>query len=230
MDQTIDLTLAYKAARMSWATEKLTHDHDWKCVVFSDEKKFNLDGPDGFEHYWRDLRRPALTCVRRQQGGGSVMAWGGMSWEVKTELAILVGKQASANYVYTLSEYLLPFAHLREFFQEMEVQVMEWPARSPDMNPIENLWASMTRPIDIELPFDTDMEAYPENSTTSDDGLEDLDMTAAISATDRSARHEPREFQLRHNARVVCTLGFHTPAKMKFNISPRRMMLATVTK
>ncbi|KAJ0391725.1 hypothetical protein P43SY_006371 [Pythium insidiosum] len=40
-------------------------------------------------------------------------------------------------------------------------------------------------PIDIELPFDTDMEACPseEDSSTSDDDMEVLDTNAAISAT-----------------------------------------------
>ncbi|KAJ0390513.1 hypothetical protein ATCC90586_011276 [Pythium insidiosum] len=57
-EQTLDLTPVHKAARLSWATEKLTDDFDWSCVIFSDEKRFNLDGPDGMKHYWRDLRRP----------------------------------------------------------------------------------------------------------------------------------------------------------------------------
>lgn len=42
-------------------------------VVFSDEKKFNLDGPDGFTGYWHDLRKAPLQFSRRSFGGGSVM-------------------------------------------------------------------------------------------------------------------------------------------------------------
>ncbi|KAE9032945.1 hypothetical protein PR002_g8928 [Phytophthora rubi] len=84
----------------------------WPQIVFSDEKNFNLDGPDGLRHCWRDIRRPTRQTVRRQNGGGSVMIWGSFSAAGKSKLAVLQGRQASEHYVYTVSEYMLPFAHL----------------------------------------------------------------------------------------------------------------------
>jgi hypothetical protein len=45
----------------------------WNHIVFSDEKKFNLDGPDGLQYYWHDLRKEEQTFLSRQNGGGGVM-------------------------------------------------------------------------------------------------------------------------------------------------------------
>ena len=28
---------------------------NWRDTVFSDEKKFNVNGPDGFKNFWHDL-------------------------------------------------------------------------------------------------------------------------------------------------------------------------------
>ena len=83
---------------------------NWKVVIFSDEKKFNFDGPDGFRFYWRDLRRLAQQAARHQQGGGSIMVWGTINWEGESELAILEYRSTSSHYVYTIGEFLLPFA------------------------------------------------------------------------------------------------------------------------
>ena len=35
-----------------------------------------VDGPDGFDYYWHDLRKEKLIFSKRQQGGGGVMIWG----------------------------------------------------------------------------------------------------------------------------------------------------------
>ncbi|KAG2942035.1 hypothetical protein PC117_g9961 [Phytophthora cactorum] len=70
------LTKHHKANRLKWAREKVTWDAaKWSQVVFSGEKKFNLDGPDGLQFYWHDLRFETQIYSRRQSGGGSVMVW-----------------------------------------------------------------------------------------------------------------------------------------------------------
>ncbi|KAG3187332.1 hypothetical protein PC128_g12658 [Phytophthora cactorum] len=114
MDNTLPLSAEDKRAREEWAWEMLMNKdpvRSWDCIIFSDEKKWSLDGPDGFQTYWRDLRRPPRQTKRRQAGGGSVMVWAGISAAGKTKLAVLHGKQNSDDYVYTLSEFLLPFDH-----------------------------------------------------------------------------------------------------------------------
>ena len=75
MEETLPLA-AHKAERLQWASEKMMTKQNWKAVIFSNEKKFYFDGPNGFRFYWRDLRRPAQQAVRRQQGGGSIIVRG----------------------------------------------------------------------------------------------------------------------------------------------------------
>jgi transposase len=140
-------------------------------VVFSDEKKFNLDGPDGMDFYWRDLRKEPLYFSTRNFGGGSVMIWGAFSFSGKAELAFTTSKMNSAEYISVLNDNLLPFlnrfAHPRCVFQQDNapvhssratkawlqahgVNVLEWPACSPDCNPIESIWGTMVGRIYVD--------------------------------------------------------------------------------
>ena len=50
---------------------------EWQKIVFSDEKKFNLDSPDGFQKYWRAKNFPDENYSTMHSGGGSLMIWGG---------------------------------------------------------------------------------------------------------------------------------------------------------
>ena len=75
-------------------------DEDWTRTIFSDEKKFNLDGPDGFQDYWHDLRKEKQIFSTRHFCGSSVMVWGAFGGAMTSMLA---------KYVSTLEHCLVPF-------------------------------------------------------------------------------------------------------------------------
>ena len=101
------LTSVHQTARLNFAFEHIALSAEWRRVVFSDEKKFNLEGPDGFRYYWHDLREEPATLSKRHSGGGSLMVWGAISYGGKTELVTLRGKIDSRRYQDTLADHLL---------------------------------------------------------------------------------------------------------------------------
>ena len=91
-------------ARTSFAKE-----HIQNRSIFSDEKKFNLDGPDGLIYYWHDMRNEPRIRPSRVQGGGSLMIWGGFMGQTKCELAFVNGRMNALKYQGMLEDYLFPF-------------------------------------------------------------------------------------------------------------------------
>jgi hypothetical protein len=64
------LTDQHMKIRAEWVERQLRFRRDWSRVVFSDEKKFNLDGSDGCKFYWHDLRKDKKVVWSRHSGGG----------------------------------------------------------------------------------------------------------------------------------------------------------------
>ena len=66
---------SHKDLRLKWTKDHMTWNEAWHKVIWSDEKKFNLDCLDGFSFCWRDLLKEEEISTARPQDDDSVMIW-----------------------------------------------------------------------------------------------------------------------------------------------------------
>ncbi|KAA8492385.1 Transposable element Tc1 transposase [Porphyridium purpureum] len=147
----------------------------WKNVIFSDKKIFRLDGPHGYNKTYQRTRGPEpAPTMRRHSGGGSAMFWGTMLWHGLSTLHRVQGSQNAERYRQVMLNVMVPWAlelpwrldqpdcpfifqqdnapghaalSTRELFDTVGIALLDWPARSPDLNPVENLWAIVSRRV-----------------------------------------------------------------------------------
>lgn len=106
--------------------------------------------------------------MSRNLGGGSVMIWAAFCTAGKSEIAWIQTKMNSQNYINLLEDGLISMSEkyfqddcifqqdnaaihtagiVKQWFADKNFELLDWPARSPDLNPIENLWGSIARKV-----------------------------------------------------------------------------------
>jgi transposase len=170
------LTPAQKTARLAFCRETLKRDADfWSSIIFTDEKWFDANDNGAHFQYWERGKQMSHLVPREfTQSAAKCFVWGAISlkWRIIVVVKLpetggMTSKEFIEQCVSQLKKKCLRNKVLmqdgakvhwtsatRAALSQTGVSLLTgWPAGSPDINPIERVWAELSRRVADRGPY-----------------------------------------------------------------------------